>query len=66
MRESVIYQEIRKEGLEEGRAEGRAEAMREVALKLIQQNLPLEQIALVTELPLETLRQLADESTPPA
>ncbi|XPM53501.2 MAG: hypothetical protein EDM05_035930 [Leptolyngbya sp. IPPAS B-1204] len=42
MRESVIYQEIRKEGLEEGRAEGRAEAMREVALKLIQQNLPLE------------------------
>lgn len=62
MRESVIYQEIRKEGLEEGRAE----AMREVALKLIQQNLPLEQIALVTELPLETLRQLADESTPPA
>lgn len=38
MRESVIYQEIRKEGLEEGRAE----AMREVALKLIQQNLPLE------------------------
>ncbi|WNZ23737.1 Rpn family recombination-promoting nuclease/putative transposase [Leptolyngbya sp. NK1-12] len=64
MRESVIYQEIREEGLEEGRAEGRAEAMREVALKLIQQNLPLEQIALVTELPLETLRQLADESTP--
>ncbi|MGH1392655.1 MAG: hypothetical protein ACRAVC_01285 [Trichormus sp.] len=54
MRESVIYQEI----LKEGRAEGRVEATRKLALNLLRIGMNLEQIAQVTELSIEQVQAL--------
>ncbi|CBN55299.1 MULTISPECIES: hypothetical protein [Kamptonema] len=58
MRESVIYQEILQEGIDEGRQEGRQSAMEEIARNLLQENIPLEQIARFTGLSLEVVQSL--------
>ncbi len=61
MRESPVYQDI----LQEGKAEGRAEAMQEVAINLLKQGMPLEQIATAIGLPIPTLQQLQQASNRP-
>lgn len=62
MKDSVIYQEIlqegREEGREKGREEGREEARRSTAIKLLQQGMEIETIALVTELSIAEIQLL--------
>ena len=50
--------EGREKGLAEGRAEGRAEAQLEVARKMLAAGMPVEQIAELTGLAVETLYEL--------
>lgn len=61
MRESVIYQEILEEGEAKGKAEGKAETTRKLALNLLRIGMSLEQIAQVTELPIEQIQVLQEE-----
>ncbi|MEH2238451.1 Rpn family recombination-promoting nuclease/putative transposase [Nostoc sp.] len=65
MRESVIYQEILEEGEAKGKAEGeakgKAETTRKLALNLLGIGMSLEQIAEVTELPIEQIQALQKE-----
>ena len=74
MRESVIYQEILEEGMAEGiakgmaegiakgEAKGKAETARKVALNLLGIGMSLEQVAQVTELSIEQVRVLQQET----
>ena len=74
MRESVIYQEILEEGKAEGiakgmaegiakgEAKGKAETARKVALNLLGIGMSLEQVAQVTELSIEQVRVLQQET----
>jgi len=65
MKESVIYQEIKEEGLREGRQEGlqqglqqgRQSAIAEIAAKLLDSGMEIEQVASVTGL---TVTQVQD------
>ena len=57
MRESSMYQEI----LAEGRQEGRQEGIEEVALNLVRSGMSLEQIAGVTGLSVQRVRELSEE-----
>lgn len=50
-------------GLEEGREEGREEGSKAVALRMLRKKYPLEAIAEVTSLPIETLQQLQTQLT---
>ncbi|MEO0804148.1 MAG: Rpn family recombination-promoting nuclease/putative transposase [Cyanobacteria bacterium J06642_2] len=50
MKESVIYQEIQKEGIEKGRAEGRAENTRELAVKMLENGIDASQVVAITGL----------------
>jgi predicted transposase/invertase (TIGR01784 family) len=61
MRESVIYQDILEEGEAKGKAEGKAETTRKLAINLLRIGMNLEQIAEVTELSLEQVRDLQQE-----
>jgi predicted transposase/invertase (TIGR01784 family) len=65
MRESVIYQDILEEGEAKGeakgRAEGKAETTRKLAINLLRIGMNLEQIAEVTELSVEQVRDLQQE-----
>jgi predicted transposase/invertase (TIGR01784 family) len=65
MRESVIYQDILEEGEAKGeakgRAEGKAETTRKLAMNLLRIGMNLEQIAEVTELSVEQVRDLQQE-----
>jgi len=61
MRESVIYQEILKEGEAKGEARGEARATRKLALKLLLTGMSLEQIAQLTELSIEQVQSLQTE-----
>lgn len=65
MRESVIYQEIETSGIQKGRLEGKAEGKdekaREVAVKMLKAGMALEQIASLTDLPLEQVQQLQQQ-----
>ncbi len=70
MRESVIYQEIleqgKAKGMAEGKAEGKAKGMaetaRKIALNLLGIGMSLEQVAQVTELSIEQVRVLQQET----
>ncbi|MEA5605335.1 hypothetical protein VB732_30020 [Nostoc sp. UHCC 0252] len=66
MRESVIYQEILEEGEAKGKAEGeakgKAEATRKLTLNLLRIGMSLEQIAQVTELSIEQIQVLQEET----
>ena len=61
MRESVIYQDILEEGEAKGKAEGKAETTRKLAINLLRIGMNLEQIAEVTELSVEQVRDLQQE-----
>ena len=69
MDEKAIYQAGLNNGKEEGRAEGeklgrekqRAETMREVAKKLLKQNMKIENIAEITGLTIEEIEKLKDK-----
>ena len=62
MRESVVYQEIRKEALDEGRQEGRQEGLIQgkeaVAWNLLQAGMSLEKVVSFTGLSMEVVEQL--------
>lgn len=70
MQESVTYQDIQEEarakGLAEGRAEGRAEGQEQekqaVAVKLLQEGIPMEVITRVTELDIEQIQRLLEDA----
>jgi predicted transposase/invertase (TIGR01784 family) len=47
------------EGIEKGRKEGRKETALETATAVIKKNLPLEDIAEITDLSLDEVKQLA-------
>jgi predicted transposase/invertase (TIGR01784 family) len=47
-----------REAREEGREEGREEARQEIVINSLQLNIPLETIALVTDIPIAQLQQL--------
>ncbi|MGG6267396.1 hypothetical protein ACQ4M3_38640 [Leptolyngbya sp. AN03gr2] len=53
--------EIRTSWEQEGWEEGKREALQEIALKMLQQNLPIEQIAQLTDLPIEQIQQLRSQ-----
>ena len=65
MRESSMYQEIlaegREAGLREGRQEGLQEGIEQVALNLVRSGMSLEQIAGVTGLSVQRVRELSEE-----
>ncbi len=58
MRESVIYQMIKDEGLEEGKQEGSQQKAQEIALNLIAEGMGIEAIARITGLSVEVVQQL--------
>ncbi|MEM9922169.1 MAG: hypothetical protein AAF915_00175 [Cyanobacteria bacterium P01_D01_bin.50] len=58
MRESPIYQEILKEGIEKGKVE----ALQQIAINLINTGMVLEDISRVTGLSVEKLRVLQKET----
>ncbi|MEO0804149.1 MAG: hypothetical protein AAFY57_18030 [Cyanobacteria bacterium J06642_2] len=53
MKESVIYQEIKKEGIEEGWTKGQDNKTRELALKMLENGIETSQVAAITGLTLE-------------
>jgi predicted transposase/invertase (TIGR01784 family) len=73
MKESVIYQEIRLEGLAEGKAQGlakgEAKATNQIVLNMLRSNIPIEVITQVTGLTLKQIEKLqklaAKRSQPP-
>jgi predicted transposase/invertase (TIGR01784 family) len=58
MKESVIYQDIKREGLAEGLAEGRLEAAEAIARNLLSEGMNVEQVARLTGLDLSRVQQL--------
>ena len=67
MKESVIYQEILREGkLEgklEGKIEGKLEGKIEVALNLLRNEMTVEQVVMFTGLPQDSIEKLAQTLT---
>ena len=67
IRETDIYEEGRTEGIAlgiaQGISQGAEQAKIETARKLLKEELPIEQVAQGTGLPLETVEQLAKEQT---
>jgi predicted transposase/invertase (TIGR01784 family) len=53
------YREGEQKGRLEGEQKGRLEERQEVALKALRENLPLETVARLTDLPLAEVQQLA-------
>jgi len=66
MKESVIYQEIKAEGLAEGRAEGLQqgieEGIRRVAVNLLKTGMPVEEVVKVTGLSVEQVHSLQQQT----
>jgi predicted transposase/invertase (TIGR01784 family) len=58
-----MYQEILAEGREAGLREGRQEGIEEVALNLVRSGMSLEQIASVTGLSIQRVRELRGEQS---
>ena len=63
VRESVIYQDILAEGKQAGKQEGRQEGIREVAVNMLNSGMSLEQIAGLTSLSVEQVRQIQQAQT---
>ena len=61
MKQSVIYQEILKEGETKGKAEGKAEKAQQVAKNLLKEGLSLDLIAKATDLPLSIIESWQKE-----
>ena len=61
MRDIMMKKQAFNEGLAEGLAEGKQSSKIETARNLLVEKLPLDQVARCTELPLETVEQLAKE-----
>lgn len=57
----VVTQIVREEGKEEGRAEGREEATTEIAINLLKQGIPIEAIALATNMSKEEIEKIAGD-----
>lgn len=60
MKASVIYQDIKQEGIEEDRAEGKAENTRELALKMLDNGIDAVQVVAITGLTLEQVPSLQE------
>ena len=67
LKQTKVYQEAKEEGREEGRVEGRVEGIEEekkkIALNLLRRKTRLEEIAEITELSIEQVRQLQQKSS---
>jgi predicted transposase/invertase (TIGR01784 family) len=63
MQESVVYQEILQEGVQKGRQEGITQAKSIIAKNLLSIGIPVEQVAIATELSLEEIKQINDLSS---
>jgi predicted transposase/invertase (TIGR01784 family) len=67
MEESVVYQEILREGLTKGKAEGLAkgkvEATNQIALNMLRSNISVDSIAQFTGLTLKQVQKLQKLST---
>lgn len=63
MKESVIYQDILQQGIERGKQEGAQQNKIATAVKMLQEDFPIDLIARISDLPVETVRALADESS---
>ena len=59
MRESVIYQEILREGELKGELKGRQQGKSEVALNLLRNQMTVEQVISLTGLPESLVKELA-------
>ncbi len=55
--------EARREGFAEGFAEGRAEIRGEIALKMLNDGMPVKKILEWTELPIERIKEIAAENS---
>jgi predicted transposase/invertase (TIGR01784 family) len=62
MRESVTYQAVLEEGREEGREEGDRQRQKSMAISLLREGLALDVIARVSELSIEAVTQLQQET----
>ena len=60
MRESVVYQQLIREGKEEGRQEGRQEGIQQVARNLLTNGMSLEQVSGFTGLSIAQLQELPE------
>jgi len=63
MKESVIYQEILREGEIKGKLEGKLEGKIEVALNLLRNEMTVEQVVMFTGLPQDSIEKLAQTLT---
>jgi len=61
LKQTRVYQEALEEGKQEGEAKGKTETTRLFALKLLRIGMSLEQIAEITELPLQQIQALQKE-----
>lgn len=59
----MTYLRQRNYDIRAGREEGRSQAKIEIADNMLNKNYPLEDIAEITELPLETIQELASQMT---
>jgi predicted transposase/invertase (TIGR01784 family) len=58
LKHTRVYQEAKQEGKQEGRQEGRQEGVRQVAINLLNVGMTVEQVATLTNLSVEQVRQL--------
>ncbi|ELS34480.1 MULTISPECIES: hypothetical protein [Pseudanabaena] len=63
MEESVVYQEILREGLAKGEAKGKVEATNQIALNMLRSNMSPDLVAQVTGLTLKQIQKLQKIST---
>lgn len=63
MRESVIYQEILREGEIKGKLTGKQEGKLEVALNLLKNQMSIKQVVSLTDLPEDLIQELAQSLT---
>jgi predicted transposase/invertase (TIGR01784 family) len=63
LKQTRVYQEAVEEGKQEGEAKGKTETTRLFALKLLRIGMSLEQIAEITELPLQQIQALQKEQS---
>lgn len=60
MQESSFYQQLLEEGREEGLQQGLQRGRREIALNLLHTGMTVEQVATLTGLSIEQVRELDD------
>jgi hypothetical protein len=58
----TLIDRVKEEGKEEGKVEGKYEKSINIAKNLLKMNIPIEQVAQATELPIEEIQKLITES----